>query len=147
MVGSDSAAKVNLICIRSSRGVVNVLVQNMKMAPKRNSNLQHSLFLGQLVSSLACKKKMNKGRKITQSAVILWLQNEWNVGVSFFFHVLLSVFYRHHIYRPIRTCRCFPRSQGWWNMIWHNSNDKRFKLNFRVTKATFLYILDQRNDL
>ena len=32
-------------------------------------------------------------------------------------------------------------------MIWHNSNDKRFKLNFRVTNATFLYILDQIHDL
>ena len=90
---------------------------------------------------------MNKKRRITQSAIILWLQNEWNVGVSFFFQVLLSVFYRHHIYRPIRTCRRLPRIQGWWNMIWHNSNDKRFKLNFRVTKATFLYILDQIHDL
>ena len=117
------------------------------MVPARKSNLQHSLFLGQLTSSLACKKKMNKKRRITQSAIILWLQNEWNVGVSFFFQVVLSVFCRHHIYRPIRKCRRLPRIQGWWSMIWHNSNDKRFKLNVRVTKATFLYILDPIHDL
>ena len=46
------------------------------------------------------------------------------------------------IRRPIaRWCKRLPRTQGWWNIVWNTFDDKRFKQNFRMTKATFLYIL------
>ena len=41
----------------------------------------------------------------------------------------------------VRQSRRYPRMQGWWAMVWTSYSDKRFKENFRVTKATFLYIL------
>ena len=33
------------------------------------------------------------------------------------------------------------RNNGWWATVWNNYSDARFKKTFRVTRATFLYIL------
>ena len=43
--------------------------------------------------------------------------------------------------RKQRSCRRFPRNQGWWENVWRNYSEKRFKKTFRVFRATFLYIL------
>ena len=43
-----------------------------------------------------------------------------------------------------RSCRRFPGNQGWWENVWCNYSEKRFiKKNFRVSQATFLYILSR----
>ena len=43
--------------------------------------------------------------------------------------------------RKPRSCRRLLRNTGWWENAWSNFDDKRFKRNFRVSRATFLYIL------
>ena len=45
--------------------------------------------------------------------------------------------------RKQRSCRRFPRNQGWWENVWRNYSEKRFKKTFRVSRATFLYILSK----
>ena len=42
-----------------------------------------------------------------------------------------------------RSCRRLPRSTGWWNIVWHQYSDARFKKLFRVSRATFLFILSR----
>ena len=33
-------------------------------------------------------------------------------------------------------------NQGWWENAWRNYSEKRFKKTFRVSRETFLYILN-----
>ena len=42
-----------------------------------------------------------------------------------------------------QSCRRLPRSTGWWNIVWHQYSDARFKTLFRVSRATFLFILSR----
>ena len=56
--------------------------------------------------------------------------------------------YHHQVSRPIsRRCRRVDRVQGWWQIVWYSFDEKRFKMNFRITKATFLYVFKQLEDL
>ena len=41
----------------------------------------------------------------------------------------------------IRSIRRKVRKTGWWELVWNNYDDKRFKDTFRMTRPTFLYIL------
>ena len=47
-----------------------------------------------------------------------------------------------------RSCCRLPRSTGWWNIVWHQYSDATFKKLFRVSRATFLFILSRiKHDL
>ena len=47
-----------------------------------------------------------------------------------------------------RSCRRYRRNKGWWNMVYRNYDDNRFKRNFRINRDTFNYILNSiRNDI
>ena len=43
----------------------------------------------------------------------------------------------------VRTCRQKLRRIGWWESVWNSYSEKRFKKTFRISKATFNYILDK----
>ena len=45
-----------------------------------------------------------------------------------------------------RSCERFQRNDGWWDHVWSTYDDIRFKRNFRVSRATFLYILDHMRE-
>ena len=48
----------------------------------------------------------------------------------------------------IRTCRRYPRNQGFWELAWETYDDTRFKKTFRVSRRTFQYILQNiRQDI
>ena len=43
--------------------------------------------------------------------------------------------------KSIRFCRRFCRNTGWWELVWTQYDDKRFKETFRISRNTFKYIL------
>ena len=43
----------------------------------------------------------------------------------------------------IRSCQRFCRSTGWWELVWTQCDDKRFKKTFRISRNTFEYILSE----
>ncbi len=43
----------------------------------------------------------------------------------------------------IRSCRRLKRNSGWWENVWQNYTNSRFKLRFRISRETFSFILDQ----
>ncbi len=43
----------------------------------------------------------------------------------------------------VRSCRRKTRRIGWWESVWNTYSDKRFKKTFRLSKATFSYILNK----
>ena len=56
--------------------------------------------------------------------------------------LLLSVSRENRVTeRKTRSCRRHIRNSGWWDTVWNTYSDKRFKKTFRVTRATFLFIL------
>ena len=42
-----------------------------------------------------------------------------------------------------RSCRRLVRNTGWWENVWNNYSEVRFKKTFRISRATFQYILDR----
>ena len=62
------------------------------------------------------------------------------------FQIILLLTNNQNLCRPLRTCRRKHRIHGWWENIWSCSDDTRFKKNFRVTKATFAFILGEIKD-
>ena len=50
--------------------------------------------------------------------------------------------------RAPRSCRRHTRNKGWWENVWTFYPEVRFKETFRISKATFLYILGKiRHDI
>ena len=43
----------------------------------------------------------------------------------------------------LRSCRRLHRNLGWWDTVWRTYSDARFKKNFRISRATFHYILNK----
>ena len=43
----------------------------------------------------------------------------------------------------LRSCRRLERNLGWFNLVWANYSDKRFKKTFRMSRETFRFILGQ----
>ena len=43
----------------------------------------------------------------------------------------------------LRSCRRFDKNTGWWEKVWQTYSDTRFKKTFRVTRRTFLFILQR----
>ena len=41
-----------------------------------------------------------------------------------------------------RSCRRLVRNTGWWDVIWNTYTDVRFKKTFRISRATFQFILN-----
>ena len=42
-----------------------------------------------------------------------------------------------------RSCQRLVRNTGWWENVWNNYSEARFKKTFRISRATFRYILDR----
>lgn len=57
--------------------------------------------------------------------------------------LLLALIQRNDVVEPIPSCQRFLRNSGWWDTVWSNYSEARFKKTFRVTRGTFLYILNR----
>ena len=44
--------------------------------------------------------------------------------------------------RKQRQCRRHERNSGWWNNLRNNYSEERFEKVMRVSRDTFLYIMD-----
>ena len=42
-----------------------------------------------------------------------------------------------------RSCRRLVRNTGWWENVWNNYSEARFKKTFRISRASFRYVLDR----
>ncbi len=90
------------------------------------------------------RKANFRKKKMRQRLVLQMMQRLRTMSMSGFFQIVLMAYYQSTIRRPItRRFRRLARVQGWWNIVWNTFDNKRFKQNFRITKATFLYILNE----
>ena len=89
--------------------------------------------------------RINRRRRLNMQVAVnhLLARRRRFLGVSLVLLVLLSA--RNivtHVPRP-RSCRRLSRNTGWWQKVWHTYSDARFKKTFRVSRATFCFILSR----
>ena len=92
--------------------------------------------------------KRQKDRKKKHN-LLLQLKRKWQVTLN---AALLTIFMMCRPEAPNprqpRSCRRLIRNNGWWNKVWHQYSEKRFKRTLRVSRGTFLYILERiRHDI
>ena len=98
-------------------------------------------------------KRIIKKKKISrkkQMYLLMFFKRKWEIAVKAAFMTVFlkcNVDTRPNLRRP-RSCRRLIRNGGWWEKVWHQYSEKRFKRTFRVTRGTFLYILGRiRHDI
>ena len=42
-----------------------------------------------------------------------------------------------------RSCRRYTRNRGWWENVWHSYSERQSTKTFRVSRATFSFILSK----
>ena len=89
------------------------------------------------------RKEREKRRKLKNILLLDLSRKRKMVVCSWFQAILLLTNLQTVAVQTPRACRRFPRVQGWWGNIWNCSDDVRFRMNFRITKGTFLFILTE----
>ena len=103
------------------------------MAPKVSSRKQ--LFLLKMLQN-------SRRRRSSMQKLILLLQSRRQLLVRLAFVTALLVFSRDNTTTlHSRTCRRLQRNNGWMEQALNNYSDARFKRTFRISRATFRYIL------
>ena len=108
------------------------------MADVETNNLRsRSLYLMYLLG------RMRRRRRTLQTAVTHLLTKRRRLLSISLIMLLLTLIQRNDVVTPMRSCRRLTRNNGWWETVCNNYSDARFKKTFRITRATFLYILSR----
>ena len=96
--------------------------------------------------TIAIKRMMERNRKrriklFNLFNVILARRRRIVLTAIMILQLCLNVNRNVTIPRPIRSCRRLVRNSGWWETVWTQYSDARFKKTFRVSKNTFAYLL------
>ena len=101
------------------------------MAPHRN--LQRKLLLVKLLQNSRTR------RKEMQQKILFLLTVRRMILLEVFF--LSALLISSEKTTADRSCRRLPRNKGWFEEVWNTYTAQRFKKTFRVSKATFDFIL------
>ena len=72
-------------------------------------------------------------------AILLTRRNRRNKLIQTLMTIILS--YSSPRTDVKRRVRRKIRNVGWWDLVWSTYDDKRFKETFRITRASFVYII------
>ena len=126
------------------------------MAPTNLNEVKGELHhLNQRIHELARRREQCRKKRMHFQRIFLLFNDfskrkETLLKVSLLSMLLLLSVSRENTVteRKTRSCRRLIRNSGWWDTVWNTYSDKRFKKTFRVTRATFLFILGRiRHDL
>ena len=88
--------------------------------------------------------RARRRRKMAQSIVHILLVKRMRLIKIAMLLIILVTTEKYVVPRPRpRSCRRLQRNTGWWDLIWKTYSDSRFKKTFRVSRATFSFILDR----
>ena len=90
-------------------------------------------------------RKSQKPRLMIQLTVH-YLFARWRRLLSVCFISLLMLLSQSRVITQLprcRSCRRLVRNTGWWENVWNNYSEARFKKTFRISRVTFRYILDR----
>ena len=102
-----------------------------------------SLCLLSQISAMNSHRNNVNRKKRTRIRIFMEMYRKWRVRVALSFQIVLLLQLSSERRPTTRRCKRLPRLHGWWNMVWTTFDDKRFKESFRVTRATFLLILNK----
>ena len=91
------------------------------------------------------RRRSARGRRkrLRDQNLILLLRRRQKLLLSGLFSFLFAANLEFGPKYISRSCRRLPRNGGWWQHVWTTYDNNRFKANFRVSRATFVYILTQ----
>lgn len=108
------------------------------MVDAETNNLRsRSLYLMYLLG------RIRRRRRTLETAVTHLLSKRRHLLSISLLLLLLTLIQRNDVSTPMRSCRRLTRNNGWWATVSNNYSDAKFKKTFRVTRATFLYILSR----
>lgn len=102
------------------------------MAPERNRIT--------LIRKLIAKNR--KQRKILQTILTFAVARRRMIFKTCILMLLLCLNLKGNK-TVVRSCRRLVRNSGWWDLVWNNYDDVRFKKTFRMSRATFIYLLEK----
>ncbi|XP_065054392.1 uncharacterized protein LOC135683144 [Rhopilema esculentum] len=98
-------------------------------------NISRALVLKKTISA------NRRRRKMLQYGVALLLKHQ-SMIIAYCLAATLA-FAQHNQRRIVtRSCRRLKRNEGWWELLWDNYDDDRFKKTFRVSRETFNFVLE-----
>ena len=115
--------------------IVKVILSVLK---SHTNVMQHErnriLFLAEMI-------KKNKRRRKTLQKLLNTAVARRRKIIEVGLFILFLTFNIERNKTVIRSCRRFVRNGGWWETVWNQYSDERFKKTFRVSRYTFQYIL------
>lgn len=76
-----------------------------------------------------------------QQQKIIFLEAKWMFLLRVILVTALLVSWKNAV--AVQSCQCLPQNSGWFDHVWNMYNDIRVKTTFRLSKATFSFILGQ----
>ena len=86
-------------------------------------------------------KRRKRRRQFVKGMTLLLQRGQLMVKAILVTMLLLLT--RNQVAHHYRSCRRLPRNSGWWEKVWNQYDDKRFKQTFRVSRNTFNLILSR----
>ena len=86
--------------------------------------------------------KRRKRRRQFVKGMILFLRRR-QLMVKAILVAMLFLLTRNQVTHRYRCCRRLPRNTGWWEKVWSQYDDKRFKQTFRISRSTFDLIMSR----
>ena len=123
-------------CTKKRHIVFNMASHTREIAKARNCLIFKTL-----------KANWRRKRQLQNIIYMLSIQQQRLLTVLALISLVLSSSTKIATKMPrIRSCRRELRRKGWWESVWNTYSGKRFKKTFRISKATFSYILDRIKD-
>jgi len=114
------------------------------------SNMADNNVVGEVDENSVCfiQQMIHNSRRrrlMMQSTVSYLIARRRRLMCVFLIFLLMLMSQRKVITQLPRrwSCRRLVRNTGWWENVWKNYSDVRFKKTFRISRATFRYILDR----
>ena len=92
--------------------------------------------------TISMLNRIRRRRRLLQTTIMNLVSRQRRI-LSICILLLLALIQRNDVVQPIRLCRRLLRNSGWWDTVWNNYSEARFKKTIRVTRGTFLYILSR----
>lgn len=97
------------------------------------------------ISKLSCtraRRKRDQRKRLQMRALVQILRIKRLQISAAFMSILILTNQNATLPRRHRSCRRLPRNSGWWDLVWTSYSDARFKETLRVSRGTFIYILN-----
>ena len=91
-----------------------------------------------LVNAIRESRRRRQNLQMVLKNLAAWRRKVLNVCF-----LLLLISSQRNVTPVSRSCRWLTRNIGWWENMWNNYSEARFKKTFKVSRSMFRYILNR----